>query len=88
MSSIGPSGAISGAQTYSPGLSVATIWTTEPELTSTCWACAVLSAGKTRAMKRAGKLAFIVASILILLAGVLTENYLFEWSTNQATSLA
>src|SRR6185369_8817433 len=38
MSSIGPCGATSGAQTYSPAFSLVTVSTTEPELISTCWA--------------------------------------------------
>src|SRR6185369_5457922 len=36
MSNIGPAGAISGAQTYSPAFRFDTVSTTDPELTSTC----------------------------------------------------
>ena len=64
MISMGPSGATSGAQTYSPACSFETIATTEPELMSTCWAligAAAIEASATAAPSQ---------QLFILLAGL------------------
>src|SRR5690242_159110 len=63
MSSIGPSGAIAGAQMYSPGLSFATISTTEPELASTCCAFETPTGAHANANARVRQRSFILPTI-------------------------
>src|SRR5579864_8987303 len=63
MRSIGPFGAISGAQTNCPGRRWATVSVTDPEPTSTCWAVAPLWTTKSSASASMTATSFIEAGI-------------------------